>query len=100
MEPSNEEKKVSENKASLWSNPFINSLLQGMGQSIGIVLLFLIPLVAFFYLPKPDGSLVTEVTAVVLGTGAAAVLSGVIGTPLLVAIGVGIVIWWLTNTLL
>ena len=100
MKSSTEENNSSENKTSLWHQPFLKSLLQGMGQSIGIGLLFLIPIVTFFYLPKPNGNLVTEVTAVGLGATAAALLAAVIEAPLLVAIGVGVVIWWIATTLL
>lgn len=89
-----------EEKISFWNQPFIKSLLEGMGQTLGIGLLLVIPVLAFFYLPKPQGSLISEVTSVGLGATAAAVLAAVVEVPLIVAIGVGIVIWWLTtNTL-
>lgn len=89
-----------EEKISFWNQPFIKSLLEGMGQTLGIGLLLVIPVLAFFYLPKPQGSLISEVTSVGVGATVAAVLAAVVEAPLIVAIGVGIVIWWLTTQLL
>lgn len=87
-------------KISFWNQPFIKSLLEGMGQTLGIGLLLVIPVFAFFYLPKPQGNLISEVTSVGVGATAAAVLAAVVEAPLIVAIGVGIFIWWLTTTFL
>ncbi len=89
-----------EEKTSFWNQTFVKSVLAGVGNSLGIGLFLIIPILAFFYLPKPSGSLATEVTAVGLGTTVAAVLTAVIEAPLIVAVGVGIVIWWIASTLL
>ncbi len=43
---------------------------------------------------------ITEVTAVGAGAAAAAVIATVIEAPIAVAVGVGIVIWWLVSSLL
>jgi len=89
-----------EEKTSFWNQPLIKSFLETMGQSIGIGLVLVIPILVFFYLPKLPGGGFGEVKSVVLGTTAAAVLAAVIQAPLIVAIGVGVLIWWLATTLL
>ena len=51
-------------------------------------------------IPSPPPPLLKEVLAVGVGAGSAALLTAVIETPLIVAVGIGIAIWWIVNSLL
>lgn len=79
-------------KAGIWES-FSQSFVQQIEKNIGF---FIIPAIIIFMLwnigPNPP---IVNLTAVAAGTAAAAILPAVTGVPLTLAVGVGIVLWWI-----
>ncbi|MCT7997492.1 hypothetical protein [Laspinema olomoucense] len=84
-----------ENIKSLLIKSFLGPFLQLMGQSMGWVIIVGIGLLLwqhFVHIGPDDGG-----TAIVVGGTTAAVLVTMLETPLVVAVGVGILVWWIVQ---
>ncbi|MEB3830611.1 hypothetical protein [Phormidium sp. CCY1219] len=86
-------------KSGIWES-FSQSFAKQIGTSIGFFIIPAIGILILLNTKVPIADPIVEVTAVTAGAAAAAILPAVTGVPLIVAVGVGIVLWWIISSVM
>ncbi len=96
MNKSDNNENSPEDIKSLLIKSFFGPFLQQMGQGMGLLIILGIGLLLLQHMGDGDGGGDARI-ALVVGTTTAGVLVTMLETPLVVAVGVGILVWWIVQ---
>lgn len=111
MKPPDEKERSSTDSQPSLAYSFFQPILQGTGKTIGILIFPVVGIILLLYLLQIDNPIAQTIVSVGneikaqgiglgLGAATATVLATALEAPLMVAVGVGIVVWWLVTTLM